>query len=157
MILLNNYLENIKYESDSSTGTGEESVKHGSYQVIDEAATAEKIRQCESAYQLLIDKLDEKIEKYETLKNDINSKKSEASELSSNFSHGQSLIKNANINADLGDCSECVENLQATLDNLINNCGEEIDKFKEEKENYIREKKNCSTSSANKVYKTVYY
>jgi hypothetical protein len=125
--------------------------------VVDEAATAAKIAECENGWQAEIETCDAQIDAYKSLKDNLNDKIKEAEALKSEFGTNTEKFAAANVNhpkTDLAPCSECVDELVQTYNNMVTQCDNEIDAWQAKKSAAL-EKKNSCPADTPKVYTTV--
>ena len=124
------------------------------YTVRDEAATQAKIHACEDRNQAEIDECNQQIEAYSNLKTDMYNKINEANGLLAEANSNNAALSNANINADLGQCTECLEKSISAYQDVLNDCNSQLAHWMDQKAKYQQEKLECKTDEANVVTKT---
>ena len=101
-----------------------------------EVPDTEKIASCQSEKQKLIDdakdrinEATEKINDYEDKKKEIKGKIKEAEQLKNNFNETKSLITTARLDVNLTPCTNCIEDLVSTFNDMLNDCDDMIQQW----------------------------
>lgn len=129
-------------------------------QVLDEAATAAAIAQCENMWQGRVDTCDEQIQQYNEFKDKINEKLNEAQALNKEFQSNSHYMAEANITHEaardsMNECDDCIHKLENSYNDMISSCEQSISDWESKKSEAESMRDQCASAPENKRYKWV--